>query len=78
VLKPGNRILLSDGQMELQVVQVRSKEIDTKVVLGGKLTSNKGVNLPGALLIFPGFTEKTSMTLAYGLEHGIDIIAVLI
>ncbi len=75
VLKPGNRILLSDGQMELQVVQVRSKEIDTKVVLGGKLTSNKGVNLPGAALDIPCFTEKDEQDLAFGLEHGIDIIA---
>jgi len=75
-VQPGSRILLADGQMELIVTEVRDREIDTEVLLGGTLTPHKGVNLPGANLDIPGFTEKDEQDLAFGLEHGVDAVAI--
>ena len=75
-VKPGNRILLDDGNLELVVRQVHSDSADCEVVLGGTLKSHKGVNLPGANLNIPGFTEKDAEDLAFGLQLGVDYIAV--
>lgn len=75
IVKPGGRILLSDGQMELQIVRVENDTIETQVVLGGILTPHKGVNLPGAQIDIPCFTEKDEADLKFGLEHGIDVVA---
>jgi len=75
-IEPGNRILLDDGNLEMEVVQLTSDAILAKVVLGGKLSSNKGVNLPGAKLVIPGFTEKDEEDLVFGLSQGIDAVAI--
>ena len=75
-IEPGNRILLDDGNLEMEVVQVKSNAISAKVVLGGKLSSNKGVNLPGAKLVIPGFTEKDEEDLIFGLSQGVDAVAI--
>lgn len=74
-VRPGSRILLADGQMELVVRECKHNQIETEVTLGGKLTPHKGVNLPGVRLNIPGFTEKDENDLAFGLEHGIDMVA---
>lgn len=74
-LKPGNRILLDDGKLEVQVSEVTTDEIIGKVVIGGKLTSHKGVNLPGAALNIPAFTEKDRGDLGFGLENDVDMVA---
>ena len=50
----GNRILMDDGNLELLVKEIVGEDVITEVVVGGKLTSHKGVNLPGAKLLFPG------------------------
>lgn len=75
-VKPQNRILLDDGNLELEVIQVVGTAVISKVILGGKLTSKKGVNLPGADLQIPGFTEKDRADLQFGLEQGIDVVAI--
>ncbi len=75
-LEKGNRILLDDGQLELEVIQVGEDFIDLKVVLGGILFSHKGVNLPGAHLDIPGFTEKDRADLVFGLQQGVDAVAI--
>ncbi len=75
-VKPGNRILLDDGHLELLVTAVRGENVFTKVVIGGLLTSNKGVNLPGADLGIPGFTEKDRIDLKFGLEQQVDYVAI--
>ncbi len=72
----GNRILLDDGHLELEVVKVEGDAVTARVVLGGKLSSNKGVNLPGAALGIPSFTEKDRADLEFGLEQGVDMIAI--
>ncbi len=75
-LSPGNRILMDDGHMELQVTAVRSNAVEAVVVLGGVLKSHKGVNMPGANIRIPGYTEKDSEDLAYGLQVGVDLVAI--
>jgi pyruvate kinase len=75
-LEKGNRILLDDGQLELEVIQVGEDFIESKVVLGGILFSHKGVNLPGAHLDIPGFTEKDRADLIFGLQQGVDAVAI--
>jgi pyruvate kinase len=75
-LSVGNRILLDDGHMELKVTGISTNEIDADVVTGGLLTSHKGVNLPGSKLNIPGFTEKDKADLQFGLEQGIDLVAI--
>ncbi len=73
--KPGGRILLDDGNLELVVTSVGDESVETKVVFGGILKPNKGVNLPGAHLSIQSFTEKDKADLVFGLEQGVDAIA---
>ncbi len=73
---PGHRILLDDGHLELEVLRVEDDAVITRVVLGGKLLSNKGVNLPGAALGIPSFTEKDQADLEFGLQQGVDMVAI--
>ncbi len=75
-LSPGNHILMDDGHLELEVTGVSGKAVEAQVILGGLLTSNKGVNLPGAKLDFPGFTSKDRRDLEFGLQHGVDAVAI--
>ncbi len=75
-VKPGNRILLDDGKLELQVVEVIGETVSTKVVLGGLLKAHKGVNLPGTNLGIERFTEKDHTDLEFGLAHSVDLVAI--
>jgi pyruvate kinase len=75
-LSPGNHILMDDGHLELEVTNVSGNAVESRVILGGLLTSNKGVNLPGAKLNFPGFTEKDRQDLDFGLRQGVDVVAI--
>jgi pyruvate kinase len=75
-VKPGNRILLDDGHMELKVLEVIGETVKTRVVFGGTLTSHKGVNLPGADLKIPIPTEKDINDLEFGLAQGVDYVAI--
>jgi pyruvate kinase len=72
----GNRILLSDGLIELRVERVRGGEVICEVVNGGALGEHKGINLPGVELRVPAVTQKDRQDLAFALKHGADYIAV--
>jgi pyruvate kinase len=72
----GDRILLSDGLIELRVTQVRGREVICKVVNGGALGENKGINLPGIRLRVPALTPKDKEDLKFALKHDADYIAV--
>jgi pyruvate kinase len=75
-VKAGNRILLSDGLIELKVRAVRKPEVICEVVNGGALGENKGINLPGVKLRVPALTPKDKSDLRFALAHGADYIAV--
>jgi pyruvate kinase len=74
-VKPDGRILLDDGNLELVVTSIGKDLVNTRVILGGILKPNKGVNLPGAQLSLQSLTEKDLIDLAFGLEQGVDAIA---
>jgi len=75
-VQPGNRILLDDGNLELVVIEIDELEVHTRVVIGGELKAHKGVNLPGADLDIPSLTQKDLDDLAFGLQLGVDVVAV--
>lgn len=75
-LKQGARILLDDGKLELEIEKNYAQGFLAKVLLGGTLHSNKGVNLPGTSLDIPGFTEKDQEDLLFGLKNNIDALAI--
>lgn len=75
-LNPGNHILLDDGNLEFEVISIDGKTILAKVILGGKLSSHKGVNLPGANLDIPVLTEKDLIDLDFALTKSIDAVAI--
>ncbi|HLX76019.1 MAG TPA: pyruvate kinase [Terriglobales bacterium] len=72
----GSRILLSDGLIELRVKAIRNEDVECEVVNGGLLAEHQGINLPGAVLSVPSLTQKDYKDLEFGLEHGVDIVAV--
>jgi pyruvate kinase len=75
-VKAGDRILLSDGVIELRVERVRGHEVQCHVVNGGILGEHKGINLPGVQLHVPALTEKDRVDLRFTLKQGVDYIAV--
>ena len=75
-LKPGDRVMLADGEMVLEVVEVGEEEVKCRVVVGGELTSHKGINLPGVSLSVPSITEKDLEDLEFGLKNGVDWVAI--
>jgi pyruvate kinase len=72
----GDRILLSDGLIELRVEKVSGREVICQVVNGGALGEHKGINLPGIKLRVPALTPKDRADLKFALKHGADYIAV--
>ena len=75
-LEPGARILLSDGLIELRVLQIPGEEVECEVINGGMLGEHKGINLPGIAVRVPSLTEKDEEDLEFGMKHGVDAIAV--
>lgn len=74
-VRTGDRLLLDDGTKELQVVSVRGSRIRAKVILGGRLISHKGINVPSVTLSVESMTEKDMEDLAFGLKYDIDFVA---
>lgn len=74
-VKPGARILLSDGLIELRVARVRGNDVECDVINGGVLGEHKGINLPGIALSIPALTEKDREDLEFGLAEGVDMVA---
>jgi pyruvate kinase len=71
----GDRLLLSDGEIELEVQETTPTEVRCRIVVGGKLTSHKGLNLPTASLSLPAITEKDRADLRFGVAQGVDFVA---
>jgi len=71
----GHFLLLDDGKIRMQVLENKAGRIAAKVIVGGMLASRKGISLPDTLLAVGPLTEKDEADLAYGLELGVDWIA---
>jgi pyruvate kinase len=74
--RPGGPILLGDGAVELEVLDVDGSEIHCRVVVGGTITSGKGVNAPGGLSARPILAPKDRRDLELGVELGVDLVGV--
>ena len=74
-LEPGLDLLLDDGKIRLEVIEVGNDYVETTVTVGGPLSNHKGVNIPGALLPIAALTAKDRRDLAFGLDMGADYIA---
>ena len=74
-VRPGDQILLDDGKVELRAVDVTDTDVVTEVVVGGKVSDNKGINLPGVAVSVPALSEKDADDLRWALLHGVDMVA---
>jgi len=75
-VKPGDRLLLSDGLIELRVEGVKGQEIRTMVIQGGQLGEHKGINAPGVTLPASAVTPKDIEDLRFGISLGVDMVAI--
>lgn len=76
-VRPADQLLLDDGRLTLEVLSVKDRNaLIAKVIVGGPLSSHKGINLPGVRLRIAGFTEKDEADLAFGISHNVDAVAV--
>jgi len=74
-VKVGEPMLLADGALELVAVRIQGADVVAKILVGGTLTSNKGLNLPRSTLSIPSLVDKDREDLALGLELGVDYVA---
>lgn len=74
-LNVGDVVLLADGLMELVVLEAEPPRVQMRVVHGGTLTSNKGINLPGVRMGVPSLTEKDIRDLEFALSNNVDYVA---
>ena len=73
--KPGDRILIDDGKVTVEVVEVKGNDVVTEVIEPGAVSNNKGINLPGVAVSVPALSEKDMDDLRWGLKAGADFIA---
>ncbi|MFI0905034.1 pyruvate kinase [Streptomyces sioyaensis] len=71
----GERILVDDGKVTLEVIGVDGPHVRTKVIEGGMVSDHKGLNLPGVAVSVPALSEKDQDDLRWALRYGADIIA---
>ncbi len=74
-VKTGDRILISDGLIELKVLATTVDTVTTQVVSGGELRQHQGINLPGVAVSIPALTDKDREDLAFGLAQDVDYVA---
>ena len=74
-VRPGARILINDGLIELKVEQISGGHLDCKVLVGGTVTSHKGINLPGTRVSSPTLTDKDREDIRFGVTQGVDYVA---
>jgi pyruvate kinase len=74
-VKPGDRVLLADGAVELRALASDGVCVRFEVISGGPVGSNKGINLPGVNVSSPSLTEKDLSDLKFGLTAGVDLVA---
>src|SRR5947199_6135829 len=75
VVKPGDKIFLNDGLVQLVVERVAGNDVECKVVVGGELRSRKGLNLPGVDLGISAFTERDRVCLEFALKEAVDAVS---
>ena len=74
-IRPGARILIDDGLVELKADRIVDGAVECTVIAGGRVTSHKGMNLPGTIVSAPTLTDKDREDLRFGVAQGVDYIA---
>lgn len=74
-VRPGQRILMDDGLLEVEVVSVRGSEVTCTAVIGGALKSHKGINMPDTKVSISAITSKDKRDLVFGIKSGVDFVA---
>ena len=74
-VRPGDRLFLNDGIVQLKVLESVGREVRCEVLIGGQLSSRKGLNLPGIDLGISAFTDHDRHCLTFALENGVDAIS---
>ncbi len=74
-VKAGDPLLIDDGRIALRAVEVDSKQVVCEVEIGGTISNNKGINLPGVAVNVPAMSEKDEQDLRWALKLGADMIA---
>ncbi len=74
-LSPGNRVLLDEGLLELKVLKISGRDILCEVLIGGILTSHKGMNFPDSSVSLPPLTEKDKEDLEFAIKEEVDWVA---
>ncbi len=74
-VRPGDRLLVDDGLIELRVLSTDGVRVRTEVVEGGILGEHKGINLPGVALRAEALSDKDKDDLAFGISNGVDFVA---
>ncbi len=74
-VKPGDRVLINDGLLRLEVEKIQGEEVICRVRVGGTLTSHKGINLPGVAVSEPALTEKDLQDFRFMIEQDFDFVA---
>lgn len=74
-LRPGNRLLIDDGRIALEVESVQEREIQCRVQVGGRLSNHKSINVPGVELDMPYLSEEDKADLRFGVENDVDYVA---
>jgi pyruvate kinase len=73
--KAGDRIMIDDGKVTVEVIEVKGNDVVTKCIYPGAVSNNKGLNLPGVAVSVPAMSEKDGEDLRWGLRAGADFIA---
>ncbi len=68
-------ILIDDGKIRLEVIEIKGKEVITRIIRGGVIKARRGVNIPGRVIECPYLTKRDRASLKFAVEHGIDFIA---
>ncbi len=71
----GDRILIDDGRLMLEATEVTATNVVTKVIVGGPVSNNKGINLPGVAVSVPAMSDKDCEDLRWALRNGVDMVA---
>ncbi|MDR2931295.1 MAG: pyruvate kinase [Propionibacteriaceae bacterium] len=72
---PGDDVLIDDGKIALKAKTVSDTDVECEVVTGGQVSDHKGINLPGVAVSVPALSDKDEQDLRWGLEQGIDMVA---
>jgi pyruvate kinase len=74
-VKPGARVLIDDGLIELLVIAVSGGTVECRVKTGGRILPHKGINVPGTVISAPTLTDKDRKDIRLGVEEGVDYVA---